>query len=197
MATEEMSYEVLERWGDAELRQYAPVMLAQTEVTGRFEWVGNIAFGRLAGYIFGRNRKRPEMAMSGDPSGETIAMTAPVLQEPGNEEIAMTAPVMQEGRGRSWTVTFVMPAEYSMDTLPEPVDQRVRLVEREGQLMMSLGYSGGWGRARYERHRTALEDIIERNRLIVTGPAVFARYDPPFTPWFRRRNEVLIPVERP
>ena len=107
MATEEMNYEVLERLGDAELRQYAPVIAGADRRSG----VGSSGLatsrsGGWPGYIFGRNRKRPEMAMSGVSSSETIAMTAPVLQEPGNEEIAMTAPVLQEGQaGRSWTVS--------------------------------------------------------------------------------------------
>jgi hypothetical protein len=185
MATEEMAYELVETKGDAELRQYAPSIVAETKVSGRFEWVGNIAFGRLAGYIFGRNRGQRQMAM-----------TAPVIQSAEPEKIAMAAPVLQEPkRGRSWVVSFVMPAEYTMETLPEPGDAKVRLSERPGQLMMALRYAGGWRRSLFERNRQKLAETIEREGLVATGPAVFARYDPPSTPWFRRRNEVLIPVE--
>ena len=185
MATEEMAYELVERKGDAELRQYAPVIVAETKVSGRFEWVGNIAFGRLAGYIFGRNRGQRQMAM-----------TAPVTQRAAPEKIAMTAPVLQEPkRGRTWVVSFVMPAEYTMETLPEPGDKNVRLSERPGQLMMAIRYAGGWRRSLFERNCRKLEETIEREGFVATGPAVFARYDPPSTPWFRRRNEVLIPVE--
>ena len=64
MATEEMSYDVIETRGDVELRQYAPAIVAETKVSGPFEWVGNVAFGRLAGYIFGRNRGQRQMAMT-------------------------------------------------------------------------------------------------------------------------------------
>jgi len=185
MATEEMAYDVIEKRGEAELRQYAPSIVAETKVNGPFEWVGNVAFGRLAGYIFGRNRGRQQMAM-----------TAPVTQTTAPEKIAMTAPVLQEPkRGRSWTVSFVMPAEYSMDTLPEPGDSKVRLSERPGQLMMALRYAGGWRRSLFERNRNKLEETVASEGFVPTGPAIFARYDPPVTPWFRRRNEVLIPVE--
>ncbi len=185
MATEEMAYDVIETRGDVELRRYAPAIVAETKVSGPFEWVGNVAFGRLAGYIFGRNRGERQMAM-----------TAPVTQTAAPEKIAMTAPVLQEPkRGRSWVVSFVMPAEYTMETLPEPGDPSVRLSERPGQLMMAIRYAGGWRRSLFERNRRTLEEAVNREGFVATGPAVFARYDPPFTPWFRRRNEVLIPVE--
>ncbi len=185
MATEEMAYDLVETKGAAELRQYAPAIVAETKVNGPFELVGNIAFGRLAGYIFGRNRGERQMAM-----------TAPVIQNAEPEKIAMTAPVLQEPkRGRSWVISFVMPAEHTMETLPEPGDNNVRLSERPAQLMMALRYAGGWRRSLFERNRRTLEEIVDREGFVATGPAVFARYDPPFTPWFRRRNEVLIPVE--
>ncbi len=48
-------------------------------------------------------------------------MTAPVSQDAGSEKIAMTAPVSQERTGGQWRIAFVMPSEYTMDTLPEPV----------------------------------------------------------------------------
>jgi hypothetical protein len=121
-------------------------------------------------------------------------MTAPVVQEPASEQIAMTAPVYQEGSGNTWVVTFVMPAQYTMDTLPDPVDPEVRLRERPGQLMAALRYSGTWRKSTFEKERKQLEAYIETNGYQATGPAVFARYDAPMTLPFRRRNEVLIPV---
>lgn len=198
MATEQLGYSVVERHGDLEIRQVAPHIVAETTVSGRFEWVGNVAFQRLAGYIFGKNRRRTSVAMTApvlqEPAGQSIPMTAPVLQEPASERIAMTAPVSQEGAGKSWVVTFVMPSQYTLETLPEPLDPNVTLRERPGQLMAALTYSGSWRRATFEKKRRQLETLIAAHGYEPVGPAVFARYDAPMTLYFRRRNEVLIPV---
>jgi hypothetical protein len=185
VAVEELNYALMARYDQFEIRQYAPYIVAETTVTGKFEWVGNVAFRRLAGYIFGKNRRQ-----------DSVAMTAPVIQEPNAEQIAMTAPVAQTGSGNTWVVTFVMPAEYTMETLPEPLDPSVRLSRRPGQLMAALTYSGSWRKSAYEKKRKQLEGLIKRHGYAAVGPAIFARYDPPFKLWFRRRNEVLIPVER-
>ena len=185
MAVEELNYALMAKYDRFEIHQYAPYIVAETTVTGKFEWVGNVAFRRLAGYIFGKNRRQ-----------DSIAMTAPVIQEPNAEKIAMTAPVTQTGAGNTWVVTFVMPAEYTMETLPDPLDPNIRLSRRPGQLMAALTYSGSWRKSTYEKKRKQLEKLIERHGYVTGGPAIFARYDPPFRLWFRRRNEVLIPVKR-
>lgn len=88
-----------------------------------------------------------------------------------------------------------MPSKYTLETLPEPLDSRVVLRESSGALMAALTYSGTWSRERYEEKKVSLEVLIQRKGLQVVGEPIFARYDPPFKPWFLRRNEVLIPVE--
>jgi hypothetical protein len=185
MAIEKAKYEVLEGDGDIEMRQYEPHIVAETMVEGDFEKVGNEGFRRLADYIGGNNRTK-----------QSISMTAPVTQEARSEKIAMTAPVGQERAGGKWRITFLMPSEYTMEDLPEPLDSRVILKEEPGRLMAAIRYSGTWSRAGYEKHKAILEEFIRRRSLTVTGEPVWARYDPPFFPWFLRRNEVLIPVAR-
>lgn len=200
MAVEELKYAVVARHGDFEIRQYAPYIVAETTVAGNFEWVGNVAFSRLAGYIFGKNRRKSSIAMTAPVTqtgdSEKIAMTAPVFQEADSAKIAMTAPVTQTGTENSWVFSFIMPAEYAMEDLPEPLDPDVRVVQRPGQLMAALTYSGTWLKFVYEQKRQQLETLIAQHGYVATGPAIFARYNPPFTFWFMRRNEVLIPVQR-
>jgi hypothetical protein len=186
MAIEQSRYTVVEQADNFELRWYEPNIVAETLVEGEFSEVGSEGFRRLAGYISGRNRKQ-----------ESIDMTAPVSQEPGPEKIAMTAPVNQEAEDGIWRITFTMPAGYTMDTLPVPLDDRVTLKQEPGRLMAALGYSGTWGKDRYEEMETSLRSLISEQGLKATGEPVFARYNPPFTLWFLRRNEVLIPVEWP
>jgi hypothetical protein len=185
MALEEAKYTVLEGEGDFELRQYEPQIVAETLVEGDFKDVGNEGFRRLYGYISGKNLKR-----------QTIPMTAPVSQEASSEKIPMTAPVNQEQVGGKWRITFLMPAQYKLETLPEPMDTRVKLIKIPGLLMAALSYSGTWSRPRYEEKERRLKELIRQKGLKMAGKPVFARYNPPFMPWFLRRNEVLIPVTR-
>jgi hypothetical protein len=183
VATEAAKYRVIESSGDFELRQYEPVLGAETTVTGDFQDVGNEGFRRLFDYISGHNlKKRP------------IAMTALVSQEAAGEEISMTAPVNQEKDGEAWRITFIMPVGSTMETLPEPLDSRVRLVKIPGRLVAAISYSGTWSRERYEAKERRLKELIWQKGLKIEGEPVFARYNPPFMPRFLRRNEVLIPV---
>ena len=108
----------------------------------------------------------------------------------------MTAPVNQERAGEKWRITFLMPSRYSLETLPEPLDSRVKLVEIPPRLLAAIKYSGTWGRERYEDKERRLRELILQRGLKIVGEPIFARYNPPFMPWFLRRNEVLIPVNR-
>lgn len=184
MAIEKAKYTVLKREGKFELRQYEPYLVAETIVEGDFDEVGNEGFRRLFDYISGKNRKK-----------QSISMTAPVSQEAESEKISMTAPVNQVRVGEKYRITFVMPAKYTMDTLPEPLDTRVKLRQVPGQLIAAFRYSGTWGRDRYEEKRVRLQALMRERDLEPAGEPIFARYNPPFMPWFLRRNEVLIPVE--
>ncbi len=186
MAIEEPQYQVLEKSGNFELRQYQPYIEAETLVEGDFTEVGNEGFRRLVEYIKGKNRQK-----------QAIPMTAPVTQEAASEKIPMTAPVGQEKVAGKWRITFVMPSSYTMDTLPEPLDPRISLVEVPGRLMAVIRYSGTWSKARYEAKEGELREFIKEKGLKIVGEPLWARYNPPFMPWFLRRNEVMIPVARP
>jgi hypothetical protein len=183
MAAEEAEYRVLERGGDFELRQYQAQIVAETLVEGDFHEVGYIGFRRLFDYISGKNRKK-----------QSIPMTAPLSQEAGSEKIPMTAPVNQERVGEKWRITFLMPSRYSMETLPEPLDPEIKLLEIPPRLMAAFQYSGTWSREKYEDSERRLRELIRQRGLKIVGEPIFARYNPPFMPWCLRRNEVLIPV---
>ncbi len=185
IAVEEAKYTVLQKRDAFELREYAPQVVAETLVHGDFSSVGNEAFQRLYGYISGKNRK-----------AQSIPMTAPVKQEAGSEKIPMTAPVNQERVGNDWRVAFVMPADSRLSDLPTPLDPSVILREIPGRTMAALTYSGTWSKKRYDKHLAILKERLKELGLKASGEPVFARYNPPFTPWFLRRNEILVPVER-
>jgi lipopolysaccharide export LptBFGC system permease protein LptF len=197
MALEQTKYAIIEKNGDFELRQYEPHIVAETLVEGDFNDVGDEGFRRLAGYIFGKNRKKEKISMTSPEKLETAPVSleaAPVSLE-SSEKIAMTAPVTQESKNGIWRITFLMPSEYTLETLPHPLNSSVTLQEVPGALMAALTYSGTWSQERYEKKKARLETLLQQRGLHPVGAPVFARYNPPFTPWFLRRNEVLIPVE--
>jgi hypothetical protein len=185
MATPEARFTVIEKENDFELRRYEPQIVAQNIVEGDFTDVGNSGFRRLFEYINGKNRKKVP-----------IPMTAPVLEEIASEKIPMTAPVNQERENGKWVISFVMPSDYTLETLPEPLDPGVSLKIVPGRLVAVLKYSGTWSRNRYDEKQDLLEKMLRAKGLTPTGEPIFARYNPPWTLWFLRRNEVLIPVER-
>jgi hypothetical protein len=188
MAIEEPPFKVLEQDGAFELREYAPYLVAETRVEADFERAGNIAFQRLFRYISGDNTAQ-----------QKIAMTAPVTQSRSDgkgEKIAMTAPVAQQADGTGYRVAFIVPAKYTLDTVPQPSDPTVQIRAVQAQLTAAWRYSGRWTTANYQQHEAELRRAIDARGLKVTGEPILARYNPPFMPSFLRRNEVLIPVER-
>ena len=181
----EPPYAVEFREGPLEVRTYGPRVVAETEVAGSFGDAGNEGFRRLAGYIFGKNKRKSE-----------IAMTAPVAQASSSEpkKIAMTAPVAQRGTPAAWTVAFTMPEGETLATLPVPDDPRVVLRELPPSRVAVVRFSGRWTDENMGSHEELLRGWVDRNRLPVTGKAEVNRYDPPFLPWFARRNEIWLPL---
>ncbi len=189
MATEEPGFKLLEKDGSFELRQYTAYVVAETRVEADFEDAGSIAFQRLFRYISGDNVAR-----------QKIAMTAPVTQSSGaprGEKIAMTAPVSQVADGRAFLIAFTLPSTYTLATAPKPRDPTVRIRDVPPQLIACWRYSGRWTAANYRESEMRLREGIKARGLTASGDAVLARYNPPFTPWFMRRNEVLIAVSQP
>lgn len=183
MAIEEANYNVVVKDDQFEVRDYSAHVLAETLVDGDLEEAGSKAFDRLFRYISGDNLSRNK-----------VAMTAPVSQERAREKIKMTAPVSQQRGQEKWAVSFMMPAAYRLETLPVPSNPAITLRQVPARRMATVRYSGFWSEARYLEHKTALESWIREKGLTVSGDPVWARYNPPFTPWFMRRNEILIPL---
>lgn len=198
--TEELSYEVVDRLPDGvELRRYPAHAVAEVTVHGSLGGAGNRAFAPLFAYISGSNRPRAK-----------VAMTAPVVQQAAGrgERVAMTAPVVQERAGapgagpsgeggageRSFTVAFVLPADVTEQTAPEPTDDRVRLRTVPPSLAAAIRYSGRWTESGFEKHRARLLAAVSEAGLTPLGAPRWLRFDPPFKPWFLRRNEVVVDV---
>ncbi len=193
MATEEPKFTILNQTEDFELRRYDAQIVAQTWVTGSQMVASNKGFKTLANYIFGNNTA---------PTGESsnISMTAPVMMQPnGNDsakdtsaKIAMTAPVnMQQDTGQ-WRVQFVMPSQYTMQTLPKPNNADITIVELPVQTYGVITFSGLAGEKKVAEKTQALQEWMQAQNLIMTGSPELARYNPPWILPFMRRNEIMI-----
>lgn len=180
--TEQQPYEVVQSYPTFELRRYPAHLVAEVSVQGPFEDAGNRAFRPLFGYITGQNE-----------SARSVAMTAPVVQETAaSEKVAMTAPVVQVENGSGdQVVAFVLPSSMTLETAPVPANPNVRVREVPGRLAAAMRYSGRWTEAGYRRRLAQLEADMVGAGLHPGGTARFARFDPPFKPWFLRRNEVV------
>lgn len=187
MAYEEPEYDVVRSTDVYEIRRYAPYIVAEVDVTGSFRGAGNKAFRILAGYIFGDNQPRQKMNM-----------TVPVESVAAGRKMNMTVPVesraADNGGDPVYTYAFVMEREYSMDSLPDPDDDRIRLVQRPARVMAVHRYSGTWGASRFKKKTQELLKALDEDGIAVVGDPVFARYNGPLTPWFLRRNEVLVEI---
>ena len=186
MAVEEPAFKHVLRDGAFELRDYPALVAAEVTVTGDQKEAANKGFRLLAGYIFGANKRR-----------QSIAMTAPVAQQAASEKIAMTAPVAQiQNAAGVWVIRFTMPSAYSLQTLPVPDDSRVRLRNIEPARFAVLRFSGLAQPGDVEEKSKELLALVKSHSLRAIGSVALAQYNPPWTLWFMRRNEVMIEVER-
>lgn len=166
---EEPQYEIERTIGGLEIRRYPALVVAETDVAGGYRESIRVGFRRLAGYIFG-----------GSSPEEKIAMTAPVGMTPH-----------EPGR---WTISFVMPSSRGMDTLPEPLDQRVHLREVPARRAAVLPFGGRANEKAMHAREAELADRLARAGLRPAGEPQLAQYNPPWIPGPFRRNEVMVPL---
>ena len=185
-ATEEPDFKIIERVNGIEIRDYAAYMVAEVVVDGSAEQAGNLAFPILAAYIFGKNK-----------GARKLAMSAPVIQTAEPIKLAMNAPVTQTATPFGFLVQFVLPKDITMANAPEPIDSQVKLREIAATRVGVIRYSGFWSDANYNQHLATLQQSLKAANLAWQGTPVYSRYDPPFMPWFLRRNEIWLHLTRP
>ncbi|MEP5938517.1 MAG: heme-binding protein [Erythrobacter sp.] len=187
---EQPGYEMVTSDGPFELREYAPMLVAEVTHTGQRSRALNAGFRRLAAYIFAQERP--------GANTDAIAMTSPVLQDQ-TTKIAMTSPVMQDevegetdGTG-TWRTRFIMPAQYTLETLPQAAED-ITLDSVPGRHMAAVRFRGYGRDTDLVQAEAALREWMAEQELTASGPAEFAFYDAPMVPGPMRRNEVMIPV---
>ena len=184
---ENPTYKVVYESGGIEYRQYEPYLVSETviEQADNYKEAGNEGFRRLFRYISGANSDQKK-----------VAMTVPVAQTESSQKIAMTVPVQQTESTEGWRVAFMLPTEYTLESAPQPTDNRVQIRAIPGKLTAVLRYSGKWTESNYAKKRAILVDTLQQASITTIGAFQSAQYAPPGTPGFLRRNEVLVEIDR-
>lgn len=180
-AIEEPAFVVVQTLEEVEIREYAPYVVAEVTLDTTADKAGSAAFPILAGYIFGANKGK-----------QSLDMQAPVTQSRAPVKMAMTAPVTQSASGQGQAVRFVLPRTIDLRNAPEPDDPRVSLRQVASHRLAALRYSGSWSASNDREHLERLQTVLRKAGITWQGEPVIARYDPPFKPWFMRRNEVWL-----
>ena len=179
---EQPKYKVIERDGDIEIRDYASMIIAEVDVSGERDKAINEGFRMIADYIFGNNI-----------SSQKVAMTAPVTQQ-ASEKIAMTSPVTQQGERNAWQVRFVMPASYTMQTLPKPKTLNIKLKEIDRKRFAVIKFSGIASENSLKLQTANLTEYLSKKKLTAINGPTYAFYNPPWTLPLLRRNEVMVEI---
>lgn len=181
---EEPSYTVIEKRNGYEIRQYQPYIIAETEVTGSYDEATNAGFRIIADYIFGNNTAK-----------ESIAMTTPVLEQT-SEKIAMTTPVINTLENEETRkISFVLPSQYTMETLPLPNNPRVLITPVKGRKVAVLSFTWYATAKRVVEKKQKLQNLLARDNERIIGDVQVARYNPPLSMPLTLRNEIIIPIE--
>lgn len=165
---EQAKYTVITKYGSIEIRQYEPMIVAETEINGQRQEAISQGFRIIADYIFGNNLTR--------------------------QNVAMTAPVTQQSQGTSWTVRFVMPSNYTMESLPKPNNSLVKIQKMEAKRFAVIRFSGTPTEDSIKKHTAELEEFIHTNNLKILSEPIYAFFNPPWTLPFLRRNEVMMEI---
>jgi hypothetical protein len=197
--TEQQPYELVRRYRDFELRRYPPHAVAEVVVNASFDRAGNAAFRHLFNYIKGNNTARQSLAMTAPvlqkgvarpetPSSQTVQMTAPVLQSRLADAALSSACGSDKG---AYAVAFVLPAGMTEDSAPVPADPQVRIRTVPGSAAAVVRFPGSGSESAFAKHSRELLDALAKAGITPVGAPRFARFDPPFKPWFLRHNEVV------
>ena len=187
MASEEPEFKLISQDGEFEIREYKPKIIATVEVNGDFDDASSQGFKLLADYIFGNNLL--------DGSSKKISMTAPVEMAPLSENLSITSSIMDDAINNQWLVNFIMPKEYRLDSLPKPNNPKVNIIEIPTEKYAVIVFSGLVRESSYAEKVELLSNYLKRNNYTQQGAIKIARYNPPWTLPFLRKNELMVRID--
>jgi hypothetical protein len=178
-------YKVLDKKSNFEIRKYKPYIVAETTVEGNYDNSSGDAFRILAGYIFGKNK-----------GNNKLAMTSPVERKQESSKIAMTSPVLMNQSASSYTMSFTMPSTYTLESLPEPLDSRIKFREIKETVIAVHRFSWLSSKDKNDKKAKELRSWLKGlGKYTFDSTYSYAGYNPPWTIPFLRRNEVHIQLQ--
>ena len=187
MATEEPEFKLISEEGEFQIREYDPKIIAQVEVEGDFDEASSKGFKLLADYIFGNNLL--------DGGSKKISMTTPVEMSPMAENLLMTSSILDDQVNNKWSINLIMPQEFSLDTLPKPNNSQVNIIEVPKEKYAVILFSGLIRESSYAEKVELLSNYLEENSFKQKSAIKIARYNPPWTLPFFRRNELMVRID--
>lgn len=171
--TERQEYKLLQTYGDFELREYLPCVIAEVNVLAKYSTATSRAFAPLFNYI-----------SKGNKSSRAIAMTAPVIavQKADNSE------------PDNWYVSFVMPSGSRSGHLPHPNDSQVKLRELDTEICVAKSFRGRASEELSQKITKELRASAAKANIALSDETRICRFDPPFKPGFLQYNEIVIPA---
>jgi DNA gyrase inhibitor GyrI len=164
-ATETPEYKVIRKIGEVEIRDY-PALTVATAPMGEGEMNGS--FGKLFRYITGTNEQ--------------------------SQKISMTSPVLIDNSGEQRTMSFIVPKDIAEKGAPKPTGESVSLGKVAAARYAVLRFGGGRSADNEKKAIEKLQAWLESQNIPSKGQPMFAYYDPPWTPTFMRRNEVMLRI---
>jgi hypothetical protein len=161
---ESAPYQVVRSDGKFQLRDYPALTVVETPMANASGSDGG--FMRLFRFITGANE--------------------------GKQKIAMTTPVFMSGSATNLTMAFVLPAKLKSAGVPKPADGSVTVRELPAGRFAVLRYRGARNAKNEAESLARLKSWLEQEHLPAASGPVFGYFDPPWTPSFLRRNEVML-----
>ena len=171
--TQRQEFRVIQSYGDFEVREYFPCVIAEVRVSANFSESSSSAFSTLFNYI-----------SKGNKSSEKIAMTAPVI----------TAQNEDSSDSTEWHVSFVMPSGSTLDQMPQPNNSQVRLRELDTETCVARSFRGRATDGLSQKIARELRSSAAKANISLTSETRICRFDPPFKPGILHYNEIVIPI---
>jgi hypothetical protein len=166
--SETQTYKVIKVEKEFEIRFYPSVTMAMIKSSATtYKELGSSGFTKLAGYIFGGNKDKKQ-----------IAMTSPVHMDIGDSVSSMS---------------FVMPSNYTKDNLPLPNDSNVTINTVSEEYVAAITFGGFASNENIKKHTTMLEEALKKHQVSYYGNFRYLGYNPPYQ-LFGRRNEIIVSV---
>jgi DNA gyrase inhibitor GyrI len=161
---ESAPYKVVRSDGKFELRDYPTLTVVETPMA---QAKGNDgSFMRLFRFITGANAEK--------------------------QKIAMTTPVFISNRSTQPTMAFVLPSQLKTAKAPKPVDGAVTVRELKAGRFAVLRFSGSQNTKNEAEALAQLKIWMSKETLGGSSSPIYGYFDPPWTPAFMRRNEVML-----